>query len=59
MGRETAAGEGVDVGGYLPDLSALYRVIGFLLVTFVPLGLWKLAEIVAWLFSHVSISVGG
>lgn len=32
--------------------------LGFILLCiFVPLGLWKLVEIIIWLFKHVSITI--
>jgi len=41
---------------------SLTRWVGLgiiLLCIFVPLGLWKLVEIVIWLFKNVNISIGG
>jgi hypothetical protein len=35
----------------------LYRFMIFLLVIAVPLALWKLVEIVIWVFQHVQIEV--
>lgn len=50
-------------GGIAMDGQALGRAfdgmistMALLLVVFVPLGLWKLVEIVWWLFTHVSIN---
>lgn len=36
-----------------PPLDGLFKAAGCLIVVFVPLGLWKLVEIVVWLFHHV------
>lgn len=43
-----------NVGNYIADTLALAFI---LLCIFVPLGLWKLVEIIIWLFQHVSISI--
>lgn len=37
----------------------LFQMMAYALVVFVPLGVWKLIDIVIWLFNHVSISWGG
>jgi hypothetical protein len=34
-----------------------FAITLLILLTFLPLGIWKLVDIVIWLFSHVSISV--
>lgn len=36
-------------------LESLFRTVLVLLAIFVPLGLWKLVEIVIWVFQHVSV----
>jgi len=41
---------------------SLARCVGIgiiLLCIFVPLGLWKLVELVIWLFENVNITIGG
>ena len=43
--------------GPLPDSTGVF-VAGFvLLCVSVPLAIWKVVEVVIWLFSHVSISL--
>lgn len=37
-------------------LEALYHFVIILLVTAVPLALWKLADMMVWLFNHVEIT---
>ena len=39
-------GKGVD---------ALFKMMLWLLIVFVPLGLWKLIEIIYWLYTHITI----
>lgn len=41
---------------YLQGLGEVMRLAGLVLLIAVPLALWKLAEVVIWLFSHVTIS---
>jgi len=36
-------------------LGDMIKLMGYLLVVFLPLGVWKLVEIIIWLFEHVSI----
>jgi uncharacterized membrane protein len=38
-------------------VGALLKAIVILLVVFVPLGLWKLIEIIIWIWSHVHFGV--
>jgi hypothetical protein len=40
----------------MPDLSGLVYLIMILLVTAVPLAIWKLIEIIIWIFQHVHIN---
>lgn len=40
-------------------VTALFKAMAWGLVIFVPLGLWKLIEIVVWLFRNVTINFGG
>lgn len=42
-----------------PGLPGVLRTIGVLLILFIPLGMWKLVEIIIWLFQNVSVNVGG
>lgn len=46
-------------GSYSAVFDGFYRVVAVLLVIFVPLGLWKLADIILWLVRNISISFGG
>ena len=39
-------------------IDAMFAAMFGLIVIFVPLGLWKLIEIIIWVFSNVSVSVG-
>jgi len=36
-------------------VSALFVTMLVLIVIFVPLGLWKLIEIIVWLFTHIRV----
>lgn len=38
-------------------IKVLFITMAALLIIFVPLGLWKIIEIIIWVFNHVSISV--
>ena len=37
------------------EVFELIRLLSIICCIFVPLGLWKLIEIVIWLFNHVTI----
>lgn len=39
---------------WLKELAALVDTLIILCLIFVPLGLWKLVEIVIWVWSHLS-----
>ena len=39
------------------DLESLFNLVAVLLLISVPLGLWKLVEIIIWIYQHVSIMV--
>lgn len=39
------------------DFDFFMNLISIMLLIFVPLGLWKLIEIIIWLFNHVSITM--
>ena len=45
---------GVD-GSMYPPLGTALKTIGIILAVLVPLGIWKLGEIVWWLITHVHI----
>ena len=38
---------------------ALFKFMAILLAFTIPLGLWKLIDIVIWLFEHITINFGG
>ena len=38
-------------------LESLFNLAAVLLLIFIPLGLWKLVEIIIWIYQHVSIMV--
>lgn len=38
-------------------IDALFKFVVILLIIFVPLGTWKLFEIIIWLCTHVSFGV--
>ena len=42
----------------LPDLEPAFRTICITLAIAVPLALWKVLEVIVFLFTNVSISVG-
>ena len=37
----------------VPDFDGAFRIAGCLIIIFVPLGMWKLIEIIIWLWAHV------
>jgi len=39
-------------------IAGMVRAMAIALIIFVPLGIWKLVEILIWLFKHVSVSFG-
>lgn len=41
-----------------PNLEPLFNLVLVTLLVSVPLALWKLFEVIVFLFTHVSISVG-
>lgn len=41
-----------------PAVDALFKAVLIILIIFVPLGLWKLVDIIIWLCTHVRIGVG-
>lgn len=43
-------------GGMFAGLEMAWRLMVITLCISVPLGLWKLVEIVIWLFKHIDIS---
>jgi hypothetical protein len=43
--------------GIMDGIYGLFKLAGVALVIFVPLGLWKAIEIIAWAFNHFSIGV--
>jgi hypothetical protein len=40
-----------------PDITPLIKGMAFLLTISIPLALWKVIEILIWLFRHISISL--
>ena len=38
-------------------LESLFNLAAVLLLIFIPRGLWKLVEIIIWIYQHVSIMV--
>lgn len=44
------------VGDMFSGLQAIVTTLFFICLISVPLGLWKLVEIFAWLFKHISFS---
>lgn len=42
---------------FTEGFEAIAFVVGGLLLVFVPLGLWKLVEIIIWVFQHISVVV--
>jgi len=41
----------------MPDIGSLVSFLGWTALIAVPLALWKAAEIVWWLITHVSVTV--
>ena len=41
---------------YAPDLTGLVAVVIVILCISVPLGIWKLFDVIMWIASHVSIT---
>lgn len=44
------------VGGVGKALEAMFVGMAFALILFVPLGLWKLGELIYWLVTHVRVT---
>ena len=42
-----------------PHLPGFIRLVATLLAISIPLGVWKLVEIIIWLFNNVTVNVGG
>lgn len=40
-------------------VDAMFKAMVFLIVVFVPLGLWKLVDILIWLYRNVNIEISG
>jgi len=40
----------------LPDIEPLIKTMSILLFIFVPLGIWKMIDIMIWFFQHISIA---
>jgi hypothetical protein len=40
----------------IPNLDGFYILVSVLFILFIPLGLWKLVEIIIWTFNHVHFS---
>jgi hypothetical protein len=45
-----------DYGGIGETINAMYYFCVVSLVVFVPLGTWKLIEIIIWLIHHIKVS---
>lgn len=45
-------------GDPLDELDIIFGTMLVLLVIFIPLGMWKLVEIVLWVFNNVTIQIG-
>jgi len=43
-------------GSIFRGFEVIYKLFVVLLVVFVPLGLWKMVDIIIWLFKHLSVS---
>jgi len=41
----------------IPDFGGVIKGMMIILCISIPLGVWKLIEIIIWLFNHVSINV--
>jgi hypothetical protein len=41
----------------LPDITPLIKLMGILLIIFVPFGIWKIIEVIAWIFTHVHFNL--
>lgn len=39
------------------DLESLFNIAAVLFLIFIPLGLWKLIEIIIWIYQHVSVMI--
>ena len=53
--RRSAVTEGL--GMYFDGLGKLINTLIILCILFVPLGLWKLVEIIIWVCKHIHISI--
>jgi len=43
--------------GMLDGLGFYFSLTLWLIIIFVPLGLWKLIELIIWAFQHISIGI--
>lgn len=43
--------------GMFDGLEALFKFIAALLIIFIPLGLWKLIDIIIWVWNHIHITI--
>ncbi len=41
----------------LPDMSGLFNLIKWILIICVPLGLWKIIDIIIWIVNHVGVVI--
>lgn len=38
-------------------LDALFKFVAVLLIIFIPVGIWKLIDIIIWMWNHIHITV--
>lgn len=38
-------------------LEALYHVVKWTLIITVPLAIWKIIDVIVWLFNHIDVSI--
>lgn len=45
------------MGGIGNAIDALWKLLLFLIIFALPLAIWKLVEIIIWIYNHISFSI--
>jgi hypothetical protein len=45
------------ISGAFASLEKLITLLLVLVIVFVPLGIWKMVEIIIWLYKHISVTI--
>lgn len=55
--RRRRRGSRMDIKGIGKGIGDLFALMCILILVFVPLGIWKLVDIVLWLFNNISVVI--